>query len=460
MKHIHIRHKYIDKSLIEGAIWKKLLIFFLPIAAGTCIQQLYNAVDGLIVAKYVGTAALAAVGGSSSQIINLLIGFFVALTSGASVVIAQTYGAGKDDDVRRASGNAITVCLLIGAVLTVIGLLFSRQMLELLRTPSDTVDGAEIYLKIYFSGVVFVLVLNMESNMLRAVGDSTSPFIFMLTGCLSNILMDFVFVKYLHWGVAGVAVATVLAQVLNTVLLTVRLFTAKASYRLSLSDLKLKGRYIKRMMQLGIPAGLQSTMYSVSNMIIQVGVNSLGTVVVASWAMSGKTDGIYWAVSSALGAAITTFAGQNIGAGRMDRVKGCMKQGMALSMVITIAISSLLLIFGIPLLNILTDDQAVVKTTYLIMWYFVPFYVVWTVIEVVSGILRGMGDAVRPVVIIGIGICLVRILWIAFAFRWSATLDTLCIGYIVSWFITAAALTVYYFVRRKKWAVLKGAGAF
>ena len=437
------------KDLTQGVVWKKLLIFFLPIAAGTCIQQLYNAVDGLIVGRFVGTIALAAVGGSSAQIINLLIGFFVATTAGASVVIAQVYGAGRDEDVRLAAGNALAVFALLGLVLMAFGLIATPAMLRLLRTPEDTMEASVLYLRIYFLGVPFVLILNMESNMLRSVGDSFSPFLYMVAGCISNIVLDTVFVLVFHWGVAGVAIATVLAQVLNMGLLTWKLLRTKESYRLSLKELKLKGVYLQNMLRLGIPSGLQSSMYAVSNMIIQVGVNSLGTVVVASWAMSGKTDGIFWAVSNALGAAITSFIGQNLGAGRQDRVKLCVKQGLILSFSITVTLSALIMLLGKPMLHILTEDQAVIDTTYQIMTYFVPYYFTWTLIEVLSAVLRGAGDAVRPVIIIGLGICLLRIVWILTLFQWVHTLMVLSLCYVVSWVVTSIAMTVYY--RHGRW---------
>ena len=437
------------KNLTEGVVWKKLLIFFLPIAAGTCIQQLYNAVDGLILGRFVGTTALAAVGGSSAQIINLLIGFFVAITSGASVVIAQVYGANRARDVQIAAGNAIAVFALLGLLLMGFGLVLSPAMLRLLKTPADTLEDAILYLRIYFIGVPFILVLNMESNMLRSVGDSVSPFLYMVAGCVTNILLDSLFVLVLGWGVAGVAVATVAAQVLNMGMLTWRLMTTKESYRLSLRELRLKGVYLKTMLWLGVPAGLQSSMYAVSNMIIQVGVNSLGTVVVASWVMTGKTDGIFWAVSNALGAAITSFVGQNRGAGRDDRVKLCVKQGMILATVITLTLSGIIMLTGRPLLYILTKDQAVRDTTWLMMIYFVPYYFTWVVIEVLSGVLRGCGDAVRPVIIIGLGICLLRIVWIVTLFAQIHTLFALCLCYPVSWTLTSAAMLVYY--RKGSW---------
>jgi len=433
-----------NKDLTSGTVWKRLLVFFLPIAAGTCIQQLYNAVDGLIVGRFVGTVALAAVGGSSAQVINVLIGFFVAVTAGASVVIAQIYGAGRTEDVRVAAGNAIAVFALLGLFLMALGLIAAPGMLRILQTPEDTIPASVLYLRIYFLGVPFILVLNMESNMLRSVGDSFSPFLYMVVGCISNIILDVVFVVFFHWGVAGVAIATVVAQIINMLLLTRRLVRTDEPYRLSFRELKLKGVYLSNMFRLGIPAGLQNTMYGLSNMIIQIGVNSLGTVVVASWAMTSKIDGVFWAVSNALGAAITSFVGQNLGARRMDRVQLCVRQGLILAFSITLTLSGLIMLAGKPLLHLLTKDPAVISTTWQMIFYFVPFYFTWTLIEVLSAVLRGSGDAVRPVVIIGLGICLFRILWICTVFRWFHTLPVLCLTYVASWTLTSVMILLYF----------------
>lgn len=444
-----------SRNLTEGSVWKKLLVFFLPIAAGTCIQQLYNAVDGLIVGRFVGTVALAAVGGSSAMVISVLIGFFVAMTAGAAVVIAQVYGAGREEDVRLAAGNAVAVFGLIGLALMALGLIAAPAMLRLLQTPEDTMAGSVLYLRIYFLGVPFILILNMESNMLRSVGDSVGPFLFMVIGCVTNIVLDVVFVLGFHWGIAGVAIATVIAQVLNMLLLTLRLLRTEESYRLSFREFRLHGKHLSNMFRLGVPSGIQNAMYGISNMIIQVGVNSLGTVVVASWAMTTKVDGIYWAVSNALGAAITSFVGQNLGAGKTDRVKKCVREGLVLSGVITIAISSALMLLARPVLRILTTDQAVIDTTYEMMFYFVPFYFTWTLIEVLSAVLRGAGDAVRPVIIIGLGICLFRILWIVVVFSQFHTLPVLCLSYVSSWTLTSLIILVYF--RRAHWLERSGA---
>ena len=293
------------------------------------------------------------------------------------------------------------------------------------------------------------MILNMESSVLRALGDSFHPFLYMVAGCLLNILLDLVFVLAFGWGIAGVAIATVAAQLLNAALLTLQLVRGSESYRLELRCLRLKGVYLKNMMRLGVPSGLQSSMYSVSNMIIQVAVNSLGTLVVASWAMSGKTDGFYWAVSNAMGAAITSFIAQNRGAGRMDRVKLCVRQGLILGFTVTAVLSALLMLFGIPLLRVLTPDEAVVEKTYEIMSYFVPFYVTWVPVEVLSAVMRGAGDAFYPVVIVGTGICLFRVLWVVTVFAHFGTLLSLCLSYVASWTITGIALIIYF--RKGTW---------
>jgi len=437
------------KDLTNGVVWKRLMLFFLPIAAGTCIQQLYNAVDGLIVGRFVGTIALAAVGGSAAQIISVLIGFFVAVTAGASVIIAQIYGAGREEDVKTATGNAIAVFALMGLILMLIGLAAAPALLRLLRTPEDTLAYSVLYLRIYFIGVPFILVLNIESNVLRSVGDSFSPFIYMVAGCVTNIILDVVFVVIFRWGVAGVAIATVTAQLVNMFLLTCKLMRTKEPYRLTFREMKLKGVYLSNMFRLGIPSGLQNTMYGVSNMIIQVGVNSLGTVVVASWAMTSKIDGIFWAVSNALGAAITSFVGQNLGARKEDRVRLCVKQGLVLGFGITIGLSGLILLGARPLLSILTEDPDVISTTWEMILYFVPFYFTWTLIEVLSAVLRGSGDAVRPVIIIGLGICVFRILWVVTVFRIFHTLPVLCLTYVCSWTLTSTIILIYFL--RSNW---------
>lgn len=437
-------------DLTLGPIWKKLVLFFLPIAAGTLFQQLYNAVDAIIVSRFVGTSALAAVGGSPATLTQLIIGFFVALSSGASVIIAQYFGSRELSRITAAVRSSIYLCVITGAALTVMMFFLAEPVLALLKTPAETLDSACVYLRIYFAGSIFLLVFNMGSGILRAVGDSKRPFIYLVISCITNIVLDLVFVAVFRWGVAGVAWATTIAQAVSCMLVIIKLLRSKEYFRLDLSSFEINMFIVRRMLGIGIPAGLQSAMYGISNIILQIGVNSLGTVVVASWSMSGKLDGVYWAVANAFGTAIMNFVAQNYGAGNTNRIRQCAKTGFAMFLAGTVFISALLLLSARPLLHIFTKDEAVMETTWTIILCFVPSYIFWTVIETLSGILRGVGDAVKPTIIMALGICLFRIIWVLTAFSVFHTLITLCLCYPASWIVTDAALFIYYRTQSKK----------
>ena len=436
-------------DLTEGSIWKKLLLFFLPIAMGTLFQQLYNTVDAVVVGRFVGTEALAAVGGSTAQVIALFIGFFVALTGGAGAVVAQLFGAGRETAISQATHSAMSFSLVMGLVVTAIGIPLTPAILQWMGTPADTMAQSIVYLRVYFAGTVFVMLFNMGSSILRAAGDSKRPLYYLMACCLCNIALDLFFVVGLHMGVAGVALATVLSQLLSTILVLWRLCHTTASYHLALGQPRIHGPVMRRMLKIGIPAGLQASMYNFSNLIIQVAVNSLGTVVVAAWTMTGKIDGVYWALSNALGTAVMSFVGQNFGAGKTERIQKSIRVSMVLFMAITIVMEGVLLLIGRYGLRFLIQDTRVIACTWEIMTYFVPYYVVWTFIEVISGMLRGVGDAIIPVAITGVGICLLRLVWVATVFEQFHTVRGISLCYPVSWLITAVAMLVYY--RQGRW---------
>jgi len=438
-----------DRDLTQGSIGKNLFLFFVPVALGTVFQQLYNAADAVIVGKYVGTEALAAVGGSSANIINVLIGFFVALTSGAAVVVAHQYGAKNTEELKKSVSTGFTLCLGLGIVITVLGIGISKPLLYLLKTPEEIIEDSNQYLIIIFLGVVAQLVYNMEAGILHAIGDSKSPFLYLLIGCGSNILLDIIFVRNLQMGVAGAAYATIITQTLSAVLASIKLISTKEAYRIDVKKLGIHWGLLKDMLHLGIPAGLQSSMYSISNIIIQVGLNILGTKYIAAWSLTGKIDGFFWAISNAAGIAVMNFAAQNYGAGKLDRVRACQKIGLISSMLMTIGMSVLLLTLGTKAVPLFTDDLEVVEKTIYIMWWFVPFYFTWTLIEILSGIFRGVGDAVVPVIITGIGIAGFRVLWMVTAFQWFPNIDILSVQYVISWAITDVAFLIYY--RSGKW---------
>ena len=437
-------------DLTQGAIGKMLFLFFIPIAAGNLFQQLYNTADALIIARFVGREALAAVGGSPSQVINVLLGFFIALSGGAGVVIAQAYGSGDAKRIEHAANTAILLSIVLGAAAMVIGYFVTPWVLRMMKTPEDTLEGAITYLRIYFCGMIFNMLYNMGSGILRAVGDSKRPLYVLVVCCIANIVLDVVFVALLGMGVAGVALATILSQFISAVIVMYFLCSTRDSYRVNLRKLRFNSGALRRTMQIGVPSALQSSMYNVSNLIIQVALNPLGTVVVASWSMSGKIDGVYWAISSALGTAIMSFVGQNYGAKKSDRIRKSARLGMIISLAVTAVLSAAILLFGQFGIHLLIDDADVQECTWLILTYFVPYYLLWTVIEVLSGVLRGMGDTLVPVIITAVGICVFRLAWIAAIFPHFHTLKGLSMCYPASWVVTAAAMLVYYFGKRKK----------
>lgn len=442
--------RLIDKNdLTEGDIVRKLIAFFLPVAAGTIFQQLYNAVDGIVVSKFVGTAALAAVGGSAANIINVLVGFFVALTSGAAIIIAQLYGAKDAVGLSRASNASLALCGAISIFLTIVGLIGSPTFLVWLKTPADTMEGAITYLRIYFCGVFFSLLFNMGSGILRAVGDSKRPFYYLLICAGLNMVLDLVFVIVFRMGVAGVAWATVISQVLSAVLVVISLRKPGTAYRIDLKKIRFDKFCISKMLHVGIPAGLQNSMYSVSNMIIQVGVNTLGTATVAGWSLSGKLEGFYWSAISAAGTAVMSFVGQNYGAGRYDRIRQCVKKGLIIFCAMTVCFSVAILAVGKSAFALFTDDIEVRELAYWVCSFFVPCYILWSVNEVMSGVLRGAGDAIVPTIICGAGIAGFRVIWIIFIFPLFGNLLGLSLCYPISWVITMVGLVLRY--KSGKW---------
>ena len=438
-----------SNDLTQGSIVRKLISFFLPVAAGTIVQQLYNTADAIIVGRFVGTVALASVGGSTTQIVNLLIGFFVAITNGSSVIVAHFYGEKNKNGVARAANTAVLFCFFMGLAVTAIGETGAGFFLHIMGAPEDTVANATAYLRICFCSTTFVLLYNMGAGILRACGDSRRPFIYLLSCCLTNIVLDLLFVAVLGWGVRGAAAATAASQILSCCLVLLRLGRTDEPYRLRKDLLRIDGPILKRMLSIGVPAGLQNIMFGFSNAVVQTGVNSLGTTVVAGWTLSGKIDGFYWAVINAAGTSVMNFVGQNYGAGRIDRVKDCVKTSFKLFSVVTVILSTLILAIGKIALPLFSEDQALLDTTWELLWYFVPFYFTWTLIDVLMGTLRGVGDAVVPVIIMAIGIAGFRIFWVLVVFGiFSHNLMTLAMVYVASWVITDIAM----FLRYRHWS--------
>lgn len=431
-------------DLTEGTIWKKYLMFFFPILFGLLFQQLYNTADAIIVGKFVGTDALAAVGGSSTQIINLVIGFFTGLASGATVIISQYYGAKNSEQVSLSVHTIITFCLIVGIILTVLGVILAPWMLRIVKNPEDIMDLSTRYLKIYFAGALPMLLFNIGSGVLRAVGDSKRPLYFLMICCFMNIFLDILFVAVLKLGVDGAGWATVLSQTTSAILVTLSLCKTDGPHRLNLLKLKIDGYSLRDMLWVGIPAGVQSAMYSLSNLIVQTAVNGLGTAVIAAWSAVGKLDGVYWVTSNAMGAAVCGFVGQCFGARKYDRMKQSVKIAMKIAIGTTLVLAGVLLSLARPGLSIISNDPEVIDYSVEMLWYFAPFYIVWTFIEVISNTLRGVGDSLRPTVIIMLFVCVLRIIWVYFVVPGWNTVMGISMCYPVTWTVTAIVLIIYY----------------
>ena len=435
-----------DKTnqITEGVIWKQLLIFFFPILFGTFFQQLYNTADAMIVGHFVGKQALAAVGGTTGTLINLLIGFFTGLASGATVIIAQFYGAKKADKVHWAVHTSIAFSIAAGIGLMIVGIVFSRPMLQVMQTPADVIDYAVLYIRIFFAGTIANLLYNMGAGILRAIGDSKRPLYYLIICCFANIGLDLLFVAVFHMGVAGAALATILSQFLSAVLVLGALMRTKDMYRLEWKKLRIDGIMLKRIIRIGLPAGMESAMYSISNVIVQAGVNTLGTDSVAAWAAYGKVDGLFWMMVSALGISATTFIGQNYGAKKVERVHQGVRVCMMLAVIMTLIMGGVLLVAGDFLMSMFTSDAAVREIGSQLLHFMVPTFLTYIVIEIFSGALRGVGDAWMPMLIAGVGICSVRILWITFGLPHFPTIIGAAFCYPLSWVLSTIAFIIYY----------------
>ena len=437
-------------EITEGVIWKQLLLFFFPILLGTFFQQLYNTIDSVIVGQFVGKEALASVGGSSAQIVSLVVGFFTGLSSGAAVTIAQFTGAKKEETANAGLHNAYAIAAAGGIALTFIGILAAPLMLRLMNTPAQIMDGSLIYLKIYFAGILFVLVYNMGSAILRAAGDSKSPLYILSICCVINIVLDTVFVLLFHMGVAGAAIATLIAQAVSAVLVTLKLMRSGGLLRLSLRKIRFHGTLLKMQLKLGLPTGFESILFAITNIAIQAAINTFGTDTTAAWSAYGKLDAIFWMVSTAFGISITTFVGQNYGAGKMDRVRRSTRVCLCMDLVVSFVLVAVLIGARTILFRLFTTDDAVVQIGADMLLFITPWYIVYVFIEILGGSLRGRGNVIVPVVITLLGVCVLRIIWLAGVLKISPTIHAIIFSYPVTWVITALAFIGYYLLKSRK----------
>lgn len=443
-KNKRIRTAVDVNSITGGVIWKTLLAFFFPILLGTFFQQMYNTVDAIIVGKFVGKEALAAVGGATGSLINLIVGFFVGLSSGATVILSQFYGGRRSEEVGQTVHTAIALALVCGALIMVVGFAVSEWLLKLLGTPEDVLAHAVVYLRIYFIGMIPSLIYNVGSGLLRAVGDSRRPLMFLVAACMVNIVLDVLLVVGLELGAAGAALATILSQLVSAVLVVYTLMRSHTVYRLDVRRIRFHTQLLGRIVAIGLPAGLQSMMYSISNVVIQSAVNGFGTDLIAAYTAFGKLDGFYWMIVGAFGVSITTFVGQNFGAKQYDRVHRSVRVCLLMMFGATILLSTVLLLGGEMLYHLFTDDPVVIDYGMQMMRVIAPAYVAFICIEILSGALRGVGDSLVATLFTLFGVCIFRVIWVVFILPMNHTLQTLMLSYPITWALTSLLFIVYY----------------
>lgn len=431
--------------MVEGVIWKQLLVFFLPIIFGSLFQQLYNTTDALIVGNFVGKEALAAVGGTTGTFINLLIGFFTGLASGATVMIAQYYGADQREGLQKAIHTGIALGLAGGVVFMVIGITLAPRVLSAMGTPAEIMYYAVTYMRIYFIGIIPNLLYNIGAGILRALGDSRRPLIVLILCCFCNIFFDILFVCVWNMGTAGAGWATILSQLISCICILMFLARMREEQcRLHVREVRFDLISLRKIIQIGLPAGLQSSMYSISNVIIQSTINQFGTDTVAAWTVYGKIDCVYWMVISAFGISITTFVGQNFGARRFDRIRRGVRVCFGMSVIATLLISTVSVACGEMLCRLFNDDPGVIAVGMRIIRTVPPLFITYNAIEILCGALRGTGDAVRPMLMTLVGVCVLRLVWIFTVVPQHHTIETVVLSYPITWTVTSLAFLVYY----------------
>lgn len=433
-----------EKGLMtEGNIWKQLILFSIPLLLGNLFQQLYNAVDSVIVGQFVSSQALAAVG-SSFPLINLLISFFMGLSLGAGVVVSKYFGARDIDNMRKSIHSSIVITFIIGVIMTFVGILACPIILRWMQTPSDVINDSIVYLQIYFGGILFTMIYNIGSGILRAVGDTKRPLYFLIICSIINIILDLLFIIFFKMGIAGAAYATVISQAISAILTMLLLINTSNEYKISFKELKLYREQTKEIIRVGIPSGIQNAVVAISNVIVQSNINSFDWVAMAGCSACQKLDGFAIMPVLSFSMAFTTFTGQNIGAKRYDRVKQGAKIGLILSLSTIICISATLLYFDEQLLSIFSDDPEVIKYGLMMMHTLIPMYFLLTITHALNGIIRGAGKTKVPMMVMIVCWCCMRMAWILTTVPLFNDIQFVFYGWPITWAASSLWLIIYF----------------
>ena len=430
-------------SMTEGKIWKKLLLFSIPLMMGSFFQQLYNTADSIIVGNYVGKEALAAIG-TTDNLINTFIGFFMGLSTGAGIIISQYFGAKDEKNVQIAVNTTIGLTFVMSVICTVCALGFRTQMLKLMNTPAEVFVQADAYLRIYFLGVTGLLFYNMGAGILRAVGDSRRPLYFLIFSTVLNIVLDLIFVAGFSLGVEGAAYATVISQGASAVLVMIVLSRERASYRVVWNRIRLNPEMIGKIVRVGLPMALQSAVVSFSNVFVQSYINHFGVAAMAGWLAYGKVDKFCLLPIQSLSLGLMTFVGQNYGAKRYDRIRKGIRTGLTMCFGIAICMIILINLFAESLVSMFIHSPDVVKFGTLFIHIEMPFYLALCVNSVYDSTLRGIGMTKGPMLIMMINSILFRQIYLFVVSRVSESMIPIVLGYPLGWILCSVMLVLYY----------------
>ena len=431
-------------DLLHGPIVKKVLIFAIPLAITGMLQQLFNAADVAVVGQFCGKEAMAAVG-SNTPIVGLLVNFFTGISIGANVVISRFTGQGNPDKANDAVHNAMMVGVCGGFIVTLIGELIAAPIIDMLGVPAEVRAYSILYLRIYFAGMPFIMLYNFESAIFRSQGDTKTPLKCLVFGGVLNVCANLFFVLVLGMSVDGVAIATVLSNVVSSMMMFFILKRSEGILKFDKTKLVINKSIVKFMLKIGVPSGLQSMVFAISNLCVQSAINSLGADVMAASSAAFNIEILVFFVVNAFGQACTTFIGQNYGARDYKRCREIVRKVFLLSEAVTIVISMLILVFGRPLMSIFNSSAIIIELGYIRIFYLMVGETINAVMDLLSGALRGLGKSLAPALVTFFGVCGTRILWVFTIFPQHHTLQGLMLCYPISWAVTAAILVVIYF---------------
>ncbi len=435
--------------MCNGSIMDKLISFSLPLMVSGILQLAFNAVDIIVVGRFSGSQALAAVG-STTALINVFANLFIGISLGANVLAARFYAAGKDREMSETVHTSITLALIRGIMMAVIGVLLAKWALEIMGTPDDVIGQSALYMRIYFMGMPFFMLYNYGAAILRAIGDTKRPLIFLIISGIANAALNMILVILFHMGVAGVAIGTIISQLISCVLVLTCLYRSEGSYQLRFSKLKINGAYMEQIFQVGVPAGIQSTVINLSNALLQSSVNSFGSIAMAGYTAANNMLGFLYMSVNSITQACMSFTSQNYGVGKLKRMDKVLRDCAILSISIAVVLGGLAYCFGPQILTIYTSDPKVINCGMEILAYTSITYFLCGIMDLFPGALRGMGYSAVPMVLSVIGTVGTRIVWVFGIFPNHRSLSVLFVSYPVSWIITIVLQVVcFYFVRKR-----------